>query len=146
MASQTGSIDLSAIFANKSYTEASISTKIDAVPGAGGIDLISNINAVADQINLVAQQINFGSSSNVFDELNEIKNAISIDTTIPSVTIGDILGFHIVITDSSIDFYQGSNRVAYMNGSALYVANSLSFGHYIFYERENGHFTLKRTN
>lgn len=59
--------------------------------------------------------------------------------------IGNPEGFHIEIDGQEIGFYQGSNnKVAYMNGSELYVTNSLSFGHYIFYERTNGHFTLKR--
>ena len=87
MASQTGSIDFTSLYSNKDYTEAKLETKVNAVATDGGVSLISNINAIADQINLVAQQINFGSSSNVFDELNQIKNAISIDTTIPSITL-----------------------------------------------------------
>lgn len=63
-------------------------------------------------------------------------------------TIGNEQGFNIKIGGSSneIGFYQGSNKVAYMSGSELYVENSLSFGHFIFYERSNGHFTLKRIN
>ena len=62
--------------------------------------------------------------------------------------IGDVNSFHIKIDSSlnEIGFYQAATKVAYMNGSALYVENSLSFGHFIFYERENGHFTLKRIN
>ena len=62
--------------------------------------------------------------------------------------IGDENEFHIQIgganSDNEIGFYQGTNRVAYMNGSELYVKNSLSFGNFIFYQRDNGHFTLKR--
>lgn len=55
-------------------------------------------------------------------------------------------GYYIKLdsVNNEIGFYQGSNKVAYMNGSQLYVANSLSFGHFVFYERSNGHFTLKR--
>lgn len=62
--------------------------------------------------------------------------------------IGDENGFHIQIggANNEIGFYQGTNRVAYMSGSELYVENSLSFGHFIFYERSNGHFTLKRVH
>lgn len=60
--------------------------------------------------------------------------------------------FHIQIggSDNEIGFYQGANnKVAYINGQALYVTNSLSFGEdsdnnaFIFYQRANGHFTLK---
>ena len=57
-------------------------------------------------------------------------------------------GFYIKLdsTNNEIGFYHGSNKVAYMNGSQLYVANSLSFGNFIFYQRDNGHFTLKRVS
>lgn len=60
--------------------------------------------------------------------------------------IGNENGFYIKLdsTNNEIGFYQGSNKIAYLNGAALYVQNSLSFGHFIFYERDNGHFTLKR--
>lgn len=67
--------------------------------------------------------------------------------------IGHEEGFHIEIggTENEIGFYQGTdNKVAYINGQALYVENSLSFGKedsehdsFIFYQRANGHFTLK---
>lgn len=60
--------------------------------------------------------------------------------------IGDPEGFHIKLDsdDSEIGFYQGAtNKVAYMNGSELYVENSLSFGKFMFYQRTNRHFTLK---
>lgn len=55
-------------------------------------------------------------------------------------------GYYIKLdsVNNEIGFYQGNNKVAYMNGAQLYVANSLSFGHFVFYERSNGHFTLKR--
>lgn len=42
-----------------------------------------------------------------------------------------------------IGFYQGDNKVARLNGSELYVENSLSFGSFVFTQRQNGHFTLK---
>ena len=61
--------------------------------------------------------------------------------------IGSPDGFHIKIdgTNNKISFYENAtNEVAYMSSSALYVRNSLSFGHFIFYERDNGHFTLKK--
>lgn len=65
--------------------------------------------------------------------------------------IGDYVsanGFYIKLdsTNNEIGFYNGANKVAYMNASQLYVANSLSFGHFIFYERDNGHFTLKKVS
>lgn len=58
--------------------------------------------------------------------------------------IGDIDNFHIEIDGQKIGFYTDRiTEVAYMNGSSLYVENNLSFGHFIFTERANGHFTLK---
>lgn len=66
--------------------------------------------------------------------------------------IGHENGFNIQIggINNEIGFYQGENKVAYVNGQALYVENSLSFGKedsehdaFIFYQRSNGHFTLK---
>lgn len=57
-------------------------------------------------------------------------------------------GFYIKLdsTNNEIGFYNGTTKVAYMNSAQLYVSNSLSFGHFIFYERDNGHFTLKRVD
>ena len=62
--------------------------------------------------------------------------------------IGLKSGFHVVIGEnevgvSEIGFYNGQTKLAYMNGSELYVTNSLAFGHFTFIERTNGHFTLK---
>lgn len=59
--------------------------------------------------------------------------------------IGDKNGFHIKINDQEIGFYQGeNNQTAYMNSAQLYVENALSFGSFIFMQRANNHFTLKR--
>lgn len=68
------------------------------------------------------------------------------DTLIGDYTTAN--GFYIKLdsTKNEIGFYNGANKVAYMNASQLYVANSLSFGNFIFYQRDNGHFTLKRTH
>lgn len=63
-----------------------------------------------------------------------------------TTTIGNPNGFNVKVDGTEVGFYQGTNKIAYMNGSQLYVTNSLSFGHFIFYERENHHFTLKRIN
>ena len=61
--------------------------------------------------------------------------------------IGSQSGFNIIIGEqdgvSQIGFYNGRTKLAYMNGSELYVTNRLSFGHFTFVERDNGHFTLK---
>lgn len=62
--------------------------------------------------------------------------------------IGLLTSFNIRIggTNNEIGFYQGQNRAAYINGQELYVENSLSFGNFIFYQRQNGHFTLKKVD
>ena len=60
-----------------------------------------------------------------------------------NTVIGDPEDFHIVIDGQEIGFYKNDVRVAYMRGDELYVENNLSFGHFIFMERANGHFTLK---
>lgn len=125
--------------------EAGLSLKIDSVEGVSGTDLISNINAVADRITLSANQINFTNNTTVASELSALNSAISIDTTAPSVRIGNPENFYILITDTEMGFYQRGVVVpiAYMNGSELYVKNSLSFGRFVFTQRDNNHFTLK---
>lgn len=66
--------------------------------------------------------------------------------------IGNPSEFNIRISggqNSEIGFYLGENtKLAYLNGNELYVQNSLSFGNaphntFTFYQRANGHFTLK---
>lgn len=57
--------------------------------------------------------------------------------------IGDPKDFHIEIDGQVIGFYKGDVRVAFMKRDELYVENNLSFGHFVFTERANGHFTLK---
>lgn len=64
--------------------------------------------------------------------------------------IGKQGGFNIKIggTNNEIGFYSGDSKMAYINGNELYVQNSLSFGNaphntFTFYQRANGHFTLK---
>lgn len=62
--------------------------------------------------------------------------------------IGDKDGFHLEIGattggSAEIGFYLGTQKVAYLNSTELYVQNSLSFGNFAFIQRANGHFTLK---
>ena len=125
---------------------AQLALKIDKTSDSAGTDLVSNINAVADQITLSADQINFTGGGTVKDELDTLNTAISINTQDPSVTIGKLDNFYIIITPTEMGFYQqGGNQIAYMNGSELYVENSLSFGEpgFAFTQRQNGHFTLQ---
>ena len=65
--------------------------------------------------------------------------------------IGDPGGFHLEIGEivggvPEVGFYLGSSKVAYLNSEELYVENNLSFGHFVFTERANRHFTLKLIN
>lgn len=129
MGSQTGSLDLSTVFSNSRYTEAKIETKIDAVPGAQGYDLLSNINAIANQISLAADRITFSSVTNVRNEIESLKNAVVIDPTVPSITIGDPSKMHVVVNGSAnnsrLSFMDGSQEVAYINGQRLYINQSV---------------------
>ena len=72
-------------------------------------------------------------------------DGLSVASYGANAVIGTQAGFHIVLdaTNEEIGFYKGDAKVAYMTTSELYVANSLSFGHFVFTERANGHFTLK---
>ena len=76
----------------------------------------------------------------IYNENNDQVAQYGTDTV-----IGDPNGFHIKLdsTNNEIGFYEGDNKIAYMSGSALYVSNRLSFGHFQFVERDNGHFSLK---
>lgn len=154
MATQTGSLDLSTVFSNNQYTEARIETKVNAVPGAGGLDLVSNINAIADQINLFADYIRFSSlgDSTVYDEIGILKQGVIIDTTVPSITIGDIYKMHVVINGSEsnnrLSFMNGTTEVAYMTGDKLYipsvvVVNSMQAGNWLWDASVGNHLTLK---
>lgn len=145
MASQTGSIDFTSLYSNKDYTEAKLETKVNAVATDGGVSLISNINAIADRINLIAQQIRFSDTnqSSVFEILSTYMNQIVIDTSVPSITIGDKGLFAVVITNDEMQFFQNNVKVAYLNSAALHVENRIAFADFQFLKRANGHFTLK---
>lgn len=62
-------------------------------------------------------------------------------TVVTNPVVADIRTYY--EKNKEIGFYQGDNRVAFMNGSDLYVENSLSFGRFVFTQRQNNHFTLK---
>ena len=42
-----------------------------------------------------------------------------------STVVGDARGFHVQIDSGELGFYQGSNRVAYINGNRLYITQSV---------------------
>lgn len=143
MATQTGSIDLKAA---KSSLDSSIEVldgaielrieaedqlagqialKIDQVTDSG--DLLSNINAIADQITLLASQINFGNNSTVADELTTLNSAVSIDTTPgnESIRVGASNDFYIMLTPTELGFYQRTKKVAYISNNQLYITQSV---------------------
>ena len=99
-----------------------ISSKIDKTVESS--DLLENINAVVDRINLVASNINFGDGT-VADQLTELNSAVSIDTANATVRIGNASGFHVVISGTELGFYQGEQRVAYINNNQLYITQSV---------------------
>ena len=51
--------------------------------------------------------------------------------------------WNVVITGTQMVFRNGDNPVAYINAEGLHVTNYLSFGNFQFYQRTNGHFSLK---
>lgn len=52
--------------------------------------------------------------------------------------------FKLNITNEALQFLYGDNLIAYMTGTALRIKDQLSFGNFIMYQRNNGHFTLKK--
>ena len=52
-------------------------------------------------------------------------------------------GSNVTITDSQAQFKDHDNKVGYIDKDGLHVSNYLSFGNFMFYQRTNGHFTLK---
>lgn len=63
-------------------------------------------------------------------------------TEVQSPDVSEISTYYELMAPQ-IGFYQGENKVAYMGSSELYVENNLSFGNFVFTQRNNGHFTLK---
>lgn len=124
-------------------TRALVDGKIDMASVDGGTTLLNSFNAIADRIRLTAEQIIFSNSSDVFSEISAIKDNIIIRTNPPSITIGNESEFHIVLTETDIDFYQGETQTAYLNDTALNVMNRIVFADFQFLKRPNGHFTLK---
>lgn len=103
-----------------------------------------DIDSITDKISLRANQITFENNTTIASELTTLKNAITINTNEQTIKVG-ANDFYILISPAEMGFYQqGENRIAYMNGSELYVENSLSFGTFVFTQRQNGHFTLKK--
>lgn len=84
----------------------------------------------------------FGNLSTEYDELsNDIKTYMSFDG---SLILGNSeSGSNVTITDTQVQFKSGDNVVGYIAGDGLHVDNYLSFGNFMFYQRTNGHFTLK---
>lgn len=155
MGIQTGSIDLKA--AKKAHEDASkYITKLND----SGIKVhpYNDTNHVVDLNNYVgitSAEVSIVSNGTQRVSVDEdglyIKDELgkTIAQYGDDAIIGNTDDFHIKIDGEEIGFYQGqNNKVAKMNGSELYVSNSLSFGAaphgtFIFMQRSNGHFTLK---
>lgn len=114
----TGNID-TAISTTKAELDA---TKIDVV--GESTSLLDNINAISDQITLSASRINFGNIT-IADNLAQLNTAVSIDTATSTVYIGDQSSFHVRINGTELGFYQGAQRVAYINNNQLYITQSV---------------------
>lgn len=97
-------------------------TKIDVV--GESTSLLDNINAISDQITLLASRINFGNIT-VADNLAQLNTAVSIDTATSTVYVGDQSSFHVRIDGTELGFYQGAQRVAYINNNQLYITQSV---------------------
>lgn len=97
-------------------------TKIDVV--GESTSLLDNINAISDQITMLASRINFGNIT-VADNLAQLNTAVSIDTATSTVYIGDQSSFHVRINGTELGFYQGAQRVAYINNNQLYITQSV---------------------
>ena len=131
----------------RTKTEADLDVKIDTVEGAADASLLANIQLIADLLEFSANIIKFTkpdqSITNLGQEFGKLVQYVTIDPSVPSITVGNPAGMHIVITNTNVNFVQGSNTVGHLTGDELYVQNKLSFGNFQFYQRNNGHFTLK---
>ena len=62
----------------------------------------------------------------------------------PILTLGSKNSpFRVNITNQMMQFMYGTTPIAFITGTALRVQNQLSFGNFIFYQRDNGHLTIK---
>ena len=84
----------------------------------------------------------FGNLSTEYDKLSSnIKTYMSFDGAL--VLGNSENGNNVTITDTQVQFKDNNNVVGYIGGNGLHVDNYLSFGAFMFYQRTNGHFTLK---
>lgn len=62
----------------------------------------------------------------------------------PNLVLGNKdSAWSVVISNTRLSFKNGPTEVAYMDSEGLHVNNYISFGNFQFYQRTNGHFTLK---
>lgn len=62
----------------------------------------------------------------------------------PNLVLGSVdSDYNVVITNTRMAFRDQTSVVAYIDQNGLYVQEYLSFGNFQFYQRNNGHFTLK---
>lgn len=149
---------------NYIWTDAS-SVSVEYITGIN--ELLNTLKTINDSAYEARDQVNYFITANaegitihpqydsfnglkITDQLEIIRNGITIATYGENVIIGNQNNFHIEIDNKSLGFYsdQNNGRIAYLNGQDLYVQKSLSFGNepfniFTFYQRGNGHFTLK---
>ena len=120
----------------------------------------SQLNDAKDQLNNLAGTVN--QVDETIGNLNDLANDLSKKTAYITMTTDDSgnpcieLGksdndFKVRITNTSIDFMEGSSRIAYLSNSSLYIEravikNELQIGEetgYIWKKRSNNHMGLR---
>ena len=120
----------------------------------------SQLNDTKDQLNNLAGTVN--QVDETISNLNDLANDLSEKTAYITMTTDDSgnpcieLGksdndFKVRITNTSIDFMEGSSRIAYLSNSSLYIEraiikNELQIGEetgYIWKKRSNNHMGLR---
>ena len=120
----------------------------------------SQLNDAKDQLNNLAGTVN--QVDETIGNLNDLANDLSEKTAYITMTTDDSgnpcieLGksdndFKVRITNTSIDFMEGSSRIAYLSNSSLYIEraiikNELQIGEetgYIWKKRSNNHMGLR---
>lgn len=116
----------------------SIVTIINGESESDPDSLVNKLKAVGEQL----ADLN----SDFFLRWQELSSFIAFkdENDAPNLVLGNENSeYNVVVTNTALVFRKGNSPIAYMNGQELYVENSLSFGNFRFYQRDNGHFTLK---
>lgn len=125
-------------------SSAALSDRIDGIDDVlnggenndeGIITQIENINAT-----LTPLETDFRVTLNDMESFMKFKD---YDGS-PNLVLGSVdSDYNVVITNTRMAFRDQTSVVAYIDQNGLYVQEYLSFGNFQFYQRNNGHFTLK---